>query len=376
MAKKRKQLATTAVNLNQPIIKEDPSFMLGLYRWWRSLTTFQRLVLLAAVIVLFGGIIALSFTAANRRELSKSKELSKQGFFKNSPKTCVPLSQKPATWFRHDSEVTFIDNNEVGWQQQLFFCYENNLLTASPGDISYTHAELSARLRAIKALFSKIVLDEFQTIALQGTQIRLVRGDYLLNGLGKAMVDSASGNIYINILLDPSEYLHTIEDELSHVIIRYANIVKCGTSLPQDKTTVFFPFLKSDWSIDRDLRDELRKLMRDCYLKAQKYFLLWKDKALSDQDLEFKNQVSALVARAYQLPPQEAHKRFKQIFLDRLDATIKLHGRIGGINRRLFEQVSDIHEFPPAIREFFFQPVLDYLQKYYAKSCAPSLMKR
>lgn len=367
--KRKKELKPPSV-INQEY-KQAQTLIGNLLQWWQSLTTRQRLTLILCVLLVIGVTFGVSIRASTRSNRTpKEKRLIKRSeFFSDPLHKCLPLTQKPEQTERNkNTPVTYSRNLKTGWFGTLKFGFEDNLLDDLFGK-HYDKKEIINKLNKLMAAVSDTNFSKFQKTAVYGTVFRIVRPEYIYGA--SAMVTPSDGDICISIDLDPKEYKATIQNELSHIEIRYVNIVKCGVELPpKEKFIVLFPFITSDWKIDYQLQNELETHLKNGHQLVTNYLKLHADGAVvTEESTILRHNIDHIISTAYQLPLDQAFYMFRDTFFLRLDLSEGISTAIGGTSRRIMEQVSDLREFPTEVRRYFYSGVESYLERYNAMSC-------
>lgn len=359
---------------NKSVSKQDRSMLGNLVHWWQSLTVRQRIILLACILLVIGTMVGIYLrVSAKPNRAAKEKKIARPSeFFSKPVRKCVPLTERPEkTEHNKNLAVTYLlQNTATDWLETLKFGFEDNLLKSDGYDKRYRKKELNHKLKRLQDAIQKANFSSFQRTALSGTEFRIVRGEYILNH--NAMVEAASGNVYINADLDPDEYKTTIQNEIAHVEAFYINVVKCGAKLPENKFLTGYPFVTADWQIDHQLQDQLETALNEGHQAVLDYFALHNPSnhgSLTPENIILKNTVDQLLSTAYQLPLNQALSQFSTSYYQRLGLTLTISEEIGGRSQRLTEQVSDIREYPAAIQHYFYGRVEDYLRRYYAMSC-------
>lgn len=356
-------------------IKHDPkqtqTLIGNLVRWWQSLTTRQRLILILCVLLVIGVTVGIFIRTSNRSNRTKEKKLVRRSeFFKDPSHKCVPLTEQPEQTERNkNTPMTYSRNTHTGSLGSLKFGFEDNLLQDLFGK-HYSKNEIMNKLNKLMEAVASTNFSKFQKIAIHGTEFRIVRPEFMYGA--NAMVEPSSGNVCISIDADPKEYKATIQNELSHVETRYVNIVKCGVELPPKETfKVLFPFITSDWQIDSQLRDELEFHLKGGHQKVANYLKLHADgEAVTEEGAILRHSIDLMLTTAYQSPLEQAFYILRDTFFLRLDHSEGISTVIGGEARRIMEQVSDLREYPVKVRQYFYSDVENYLERYKAMSCS------
>lgn len=363
----RRELKPSAIKRDH---KEVRSLLGDLVHWWQHLTTRQRIILLTCILLVIGASVAVFLRVPSRsNNTAKEKKLVRRSeFFSNHSRKCVPLTERPEeTEHNKNTPVTYLPNTLSDCLSTLRFGYEDNLLSEHYYK-RYSKKDLFFKITKLREAIINANLSDFQKIAISGTQFRIVRGEEISNS--NALTEAASGNIYINIDLDPKGYKSALENELSHVEVRYINLVKCGVKLPENTLLAGYPFINPDWQINPELQDELETCLKNGHQKVVDYFRSHNPtEAVSEYGINLRNNIDELLTTAYQLPFTQALEEFYTSFYSGITTSDTLATDIGGKPQRLTEQVSNIREFPPAVQHYFYSDVADYLRKYYAMSC-------